>query len=141
MSTRKAPATRHVRRPATLAGQADRAARRGQGRQRGRRRLAPHRRHRTRPRQGQRNPCGDRPRPQGRQAGLCRTDLGRHRRLSRRLGLRLSLHARLRHADAARSPHGSDLLQGPSGQAGPEIRRLADGQVQGLRRTDEPRPA
>ncbi len=33
---------------------------------------------------------------------------------------------------------GSDLLQGPAGQAGPEVRRLADGQVQGLCRTDEP---
>ena len=51
------------------------------------------------------------------------------------------LHARLRHAHRARRAHGSDLLQGPSGQAGPEVRRLADGQVQGLRRTDEPRRA
>ena len=53
------------------------------------------------------------------------------------VGLRSCLHARLRRAHPARGPRRSDLLQGPAGQAGPEVRRLADGQIQRRRRAAE----
>ncbi len=88
-----------------------------------------------RPREDLRVARGDGPAAQGPQAGLRRIDHRRRAAVSAGRGLRPDRHAAVGHVDRAGRAGRSDLLQGAAGQAGAAIRRPANGQVQGRRRT------